>query len=167
MCVIPCHPCMRTCVWLLEWSLLTRLSTSLSSSSSSSTRCPTQRLMRSPSKIPCATPAWGSMVHSGLCHTPHRNESHRDPEYIDFSVPRLERYMHKAWKRHQDAVCWVDIDLGIIKEGLPFFQTRSNAIVLQGTLPAHCIVKVERLKNGERNCMKNNTCVLVHHRRSL
>ena len=35
-----------------------------------------------------------------------RNESHRDPEYIDFSVPRLARYMHKAWKRHQDAEFW-------------------------------------------------------------
>ena len=45
-----------------------------------------------------------------------RNESHRDPEYIDFSVPRLARYMHKTWKRHQDAVSWVDIDLAI-KEG--------------------------------------------------
>ena len=77
-----------------------------------------------------------------------RNESHRDPEYIDFSVPRLARYMHKAWKRHQDAVFWVDIDLGI-KEGLVFHQTRSNAIILQGTLPAHCILRVERLKNGE------------------
>ena len=64
-----------------------------------------------------------------------RNESHRDPEYIDFSVPRLARYMHKAWKRHQDAVFWVDIDLGI-KEGLMFYQTRSNAIILQGTLPS-------------------------------
>ena len=31
-----------------------------------------------------------------------------------------------------------------------FCQTRSNAIILQGTLPAHCIVKVERLKNGEK-----------------
>ena len=31
-----------------------------------------------------------------------------------------------------------------------FYQTRSNAIILQGTLPAHCIVKVERLKNGEK-----------------
>ena len=78
-----------------------------------------------------------------------RNESHRDPEYFDFSVPRLARYMHKAWKRHQDAVFWVDIDLGI-KEGLVFYQTRSNAIILQGTLPAHCIVKVERLKTGEK-----------------
>ena len=78
-----------------------------------------------------------------------RNESHRDPEYIDFfSVPRLARYLHSAWKRHQDAVFWVDIDLGI-KEGLAFYQTRSNATILQGTLPAHCISRVERLKNGE------------------
>ena len=71
------------------------------------------------------------------------------PEYIDFSVPRLARYLHRAWKRHQDAVFWVDIDLAI-KEGLTFYQTRSNAIILQGTLPAHCILKVERLKTGEK-----------------
>ena len=77
-----------------------------------------------------------------------RDESHRDPEYIDFSVPRLARYMHSGWKRHQDAVFWVDIDLGI-KEGLMFYQTRSNAIILQGTLPAYCIPKVERLNTGE------------------
>ena len=77
-----------------------------------------------------------------------RNESHRDPEYIDFSVPRLARHLHSAWKRHQDAVFWVDIDLGI-KEGLAFYQTRSNAIILQGTLPVHCISRVERLQNGE------------------
>ena len=78
-----------------------------------------------------------------------RNEDHKDPEYIDSSAPRLARYMHKAWKIHQDAVFWVDIDLGI-REGLMFYQTRSNTIILQGTLPAHCIVKVERLKNGEK-----------------
>ena len=68
------------------------------------------------------------------------NESHRDPEYIDFPAPRLVRYMHRAWKRHQDAVFWVDIDLGI-KEGLVFYQTRSHAIILQATLPALCLVK--------------------------
>ena len=28
-----------------------------------------------------------------------RNESHRDPEYIDFSVPRLARYMHKSMEK--------------------------------------------------------------------
>ena len=77
------------------------------------------------------------------------NESHRDPEYTDFSAPRLAQYMHKAWEKHQDAVFWVDIDLAI-KEGLVFYQTRSNAIILQGTLPAHCIPKVERLKTGEK-----------------
>ena len=77
-----------------------------------------------------------------------KNEDHKDPEYIDYSAPRLARYLQNAWKRHQDTVFWVDIDLGI-KEGLMFYQTRSNAIILQGTLPAHCIVKVERLKNGE------------------
>ena len=77
-----------------------------------------------------------------------RKEDHKDPERIDFSVPRLARYMYSAWKRHQDAVYWVDIDLAI-REGLRFYQTRSNAIILQGTLPAHCIFKVERLKTGE------------------
>ena len=56
--------------------------------------------------------------------------------------------MHSAWKRHQDAVFWVDIDLAI-KEGLTFYQTRSNAIILQETLPAYCIPKVVRLKTGE------------------
>ena len=42
----------------------------------------------------------------------------------------------------------VDIDLEIQK-GLTFHQTRSNAIILQETLPAYCIPKVVRLKNGE------------------
>ena len=33
-----------------------------------------------------------------------RDESHRDPEYVDFFVPRLARLVHSAWKRHQDTV---------------------------------------------------------------
>ena len=77
-----------------------------------------------------------------------RDENHKDPEHIDFSVPRRARYVHSAWKKHQDAVFWVDIDLAI-KEALTFYQTRSNAIILQGTLPAYCIPKVVRLKTGE------------------
>ena len=52
-----------------------------------------------------------------------------DLEYIDFSVPRRAKYVHSAWMKHQDAVFWVDIDLAI-KEGLTFYQTRSNAIIL-------------------------------------
>ena len=58
------------------------------------------------------------------------------------------QYVHSAWKKHQDAVFWVDIDLSI-KKGFTFYQTRSNAILLQGTLPAYCTPKVERLKTGE------------------
>ena len=26
-----------------------------------------------------------------------RDESHKDPEFIDFSVPRFARYLHSAW----------------------------------------------------------------------
>ena len=78
-----------------------------------------------------------------------RDENHRDPENIDYSVPRHARYVQNTWKRHQDTVFWIDIDLGIIKEGLKFYQTRSNGIILQGVLPASCIVRAERLKSGE------------------
>ena len=77
-----------------------------------------------------------------------RDKDHQDPEHIDFSVPRRAQYLHSAWKKHQDAVFWVDIDLAI-RKGLTFYQTRSNAIILQGTLPAYCIPKVVRLKTGE------------------
>ena len=55
-----------------------------------------------------------------------RDENHRDPENIDCSVPRLARYLQNAWKRYQDTVFWIDIDLGIVKEGLKFYQTRST-----------------------------------------
>ena len=63
------------------------------------------------------------------------DKSHKDPDVIDLSVPGHAQYLHKAWKRHQDAVYWVDINLAI-KKGLTFYQTRSNAIILQETLPA-------------------------------
>ena len=46
------------------------------------------------------------------------------------------------------AVYWVDINLAI-RKGLTFYQARSNAIILQGILPAYCIPKVVRLKTGE------------------
>ena len=77
-----------------------------------------------------------------------RDKSHKDPEKIDVNVPRRAQYLHNAWKRHQDAVYWVDIDLAI-RKGLTFYQIRSNAIILQGTLPTYCIPKVVRLTTGE------------------
>ena len=75
-------------------------------------------------------------------------KEHKDPEKIDLNVPRRAQYLHNAWKKHQDAVYWVDIDLAI-RKGLTFYQTRSNAIILQGKLPAYCIPKVVGLKTGE------------------
>ena len=85
------------------------------------------------------------------------DKSHKDPDEIDLSVPRHAHYLHKAWKRHQDAVFWVDINLAIQK-GLTSYQTRSNAIILQETLPAYCIPKVVRMEY---------TCHLGFHQRSL
>ena len=53
------------------------------------------------------------------------NKEHKDPDTIDLSKPRHAQYMHKAWKRHQDAVYWVDINL-VFRTGLKFYQTRSK-----------------------------------------
>ena len=77
----------------------------------------------------------------------HRDKGHKDPEKIDLTVPRRAQYLHNAWKKHQDAVYWVDVNLAI-RKGLTFYQTRSKAIILQGILPAYCIPKVVRLKIG-------------------
>ena len=77
-----------------------------------------------------------------------RDKEHQDPEKIDLNVPRRAQYLHNAWKKHQDVVYWVDINLAI-RKGLTFYQTRSNAIIIQGTLPAYCIPKVVGLKTGE------------------
>ena len=81
------------------------------------------------------------------------DKSHKDPDVIDLSVPRHAQYLHKAWKRHQDAVFLVDINLAI-KKGLTFYQNRSNAIILQERLPACCIPKVVRMETGEVICEK-------------
>ena len=76
------------------------------------------------------------------------DKNRKDRNVIDLNVPRRAQYLHKAWKRHQDAVYWVDINLAIEK-GLKFYQTRSNSIILQETLPAYCIPKVVRMETGE------------------
>ena len=45
-----------------------------------------------------------------------RDKEHQDPENIDLNVPRRAQYLHNVWKKHQDAVYWVDIDLAIRKD---------------------------------------------------
>ena len=76
------------------------------------------------------------------------DKNHKDPDTIDLNEPRHAQFMHKAWKRHQNAVYWVDIHLAL-RKGLKFNQTRSNAIILHETLPAYCIPRVVRRETGE------------------
>ena len=81
----------------------------------------------------------------------HKN--HKDPQELDLTAPRLAWYKQKTWKRHQDTVYWVDIQLAQ-RKGLKFYQTRSNAIILYDTLPAYCISKVVVMKSEEIICQK-------------
>ena len=76
------------------------------------------------------------------------DKHHKNPDKIDLEAPRLAPYLHNAWKKHQDAVYWVDIDLAI-RKGLTFYQTRSNAIILPETLRSCCFPKVVRMATGE------------------
>ena len=72
----------------------------------------------------------------------------KDPDTIDLNAPRHAQYLHKAWKRHQNTVYWVDINL-VLKKGLKFYQTRSNAVIFHETLPTYCFPKVVRMETGE------------------
>ena len=76
------------------------------------------------------------------------DKSHKDSDVIDLSVPRHAQYLHKVWKRHQNTLYWVEINLAQ-RKGLKFYQTRSNAIILHETLPVCCIPKVVRMEAGE------------------
>ena len=46
----------------------------------------------------------------------------------ELNKPRHVQYMHKAWKRHQNAVYGVEINLAL-RKCLKIYQTRSNAII--------------------------------------
>ena len=76
------------------------------------------------------------------------DKEHKDPDTIDLEAPRHAQYMHKAWKKHQNTVYWVDVQFAQQK-GFKFHQTRSNAIILHDTLPAYCIPKVVRMETEE------------------
>ena len=68
------------------------------------------------------------------------NKDHRDPQELDLTKPRLASNKQK-WKRHQDTVCWVDIQFAQ-RKGWKFQQTRCHAIIFYDTLQAYCISKV-------------------------
>ena len=76
------------------------------------------------------------------------DKDHKDPYKLYLTKPRLASYKQKKWKRHQDAVYWVDIQLAQ-RKGLKFYQTTCNAIILYDTLPAYCISKVVVMESDE------------------
>ena len=39
------------------------------------------------------------------------DKEHKDPDTIDLEAPRFSRYMHTAWKKHQNTVYWFDITI--------------------------------------------------------
>ena len=87
------------------------------------------------------------------------DKEHKDPDTIDLGAPRLAQYMHKTWKKHQNTVYWVDINLAQ-RKGLKFYQTRSNAIIFHETLPAYCIPKPESCSDGNwRSHIRKSVCV--------
>ena len=76
------------------------------------------------------------------------HKKHHDPKELDLTKPRLASYKQKKWKVYQDTVYWVDTQLAQ-RKGLKFHQTKSNAIILFDTLPAHCLSKVVVMEPGE------------------
>ena len=66
------------------------------------------------------------------------DKNHKDPNTIDLNAPRHAQYMHKAWKRHQDAVYWVDINLApeerievsIRLDRTPSFFTKHSQLIV-------------------------------------
>ena len=75
------------------------------------------------------------------------DKEYKDPQELALTKPRLASYKQK-WKRDQDTVYWVDIQLAQ-RKGLKFYQTRCNAIILYDTLPTLCISKVAVMESGE------------------
>ena len=75
------------------------------------------------------------------------DKNHKDLDTIDFIFSRHAQYMHKAQKKHQNAMYWVDVNLAL-RNGLKFFQTRSIATILHQTLPAYFIPKDVRMKKN-------------------
>ena len=75
------------------------------------------------------------------------NKEHKDPYEIDLEAPRLAWYKQKKWRRHQDTVYWVDIQLAQQKGLSSIKQDRTQSSFT--TLPAYCIPKAIMMETGE------------------
>ena len=85
------------------------------------------------------------------------NKECRDPDKIDLDAPRVAWYHQKKWKKHQNAVYWVDIKLAQ-RKGLKFYQIRSNAMKTLRHTPS--ILYSEGYHDGNwRSHIRQSFCV--------
>ena len=90
------------------------------------------------------------------------DKSHKDPDTIDLNAPRHAQYMHKAWKRHQNAVYWVDINLVFRKR----IEVLSDTNRTRSFFTNHFQLIVFRKLSGwklEMSYMRKHTCHLDLH----
>ena len=77
---------------------------------------------------------------------PMFSHPHKQRDY-DVTKPRIAVYKQN-WKIHQKRVYWANLRVAQ-KEGLPFCQIRSNAIIFHKTLAAACIERVVVMSSEE------------------
>ena len=80
----------------------------------------------------------------------------------DVTKSRITVYKHN-WKTHQNTVCWWNLMIAQSK-GLQFYQTRSNTIILNNTLPALCIEKMVVRQSGDELYSKTYQSLIVSQR---
>ena len=76
------------------------------------------------------------------------NNEDKDSETIDPKAPRLARYLHTAWRKHQNTVYWVDIRL-TQKKVSSSIKTRWKRHLFYNKIPTYCIAKAVKLETGE------------------
>ena len=89
------------------------------------------------------------------------DKEHKDPYKLDLTHPRLAWYKHKTWKRHQDTVYWVDIQLAQRKR----IEVLSNTIERNHPLrhvpsllyPESCCDGIWRNQKRESICVTSAT----------
>ena len=88
-----------------------------------------------------------------------------NPTHMNHQYPiELDLILQAKVEKAAGYVCCVDIQLAQ-RKGLKFYQTRSNAVILNDTLQAYCISKAIVMKSDEIIYKKVCVCHLDHRRR--
>ena len=79
---------------------------------------------------------------------PMENQGGLGETFCDLSKARIAPYKN-TWKHFQDTVFWRNLKLAQQRR-LQFYQTRSNAVILNDTLPAEFIEKAICMKTEDQ-----------------